>query len=257
MNLSYREYGEPTDDFPIIVLHGLFGSKESWHTQASWLSEHHHVITVDVRNHGQSPHIAGMSYQEMAQDVLELIDTLGFPQVKLLGHSMGGKVCMMLALEHPERVERLLVVDIAPKKYPLHHQKLIAGMLYFPLYKLQSREQAGEWMAKLADDPLEQSFLLKNLKRAQDKSFYWQLNLEEISRQYLKIAGFPVQPEKRYAGDVCFIRGGCSHYIKADDEPLLIQHFPNHQLITVDGTGHIPHVEKMEAFFAHASRFFA
>lgn len=255
--LTYRAYGEPNKRIPILILHGLLGSKENWHTQAEKLAQHdHHVFTIDLRNHGQSPHLSGMSYQDMAKDVFDLADHLGIAQFKLIGHSMGGKVAMRMAFLQAHRVERLVVVDIAPKKYPLHHQSILAGMMHFPMHKLQDRQQANEWLKKVVADDFHRAFLLKNLRKDYDtKQYYWQCHLSEIARQYLKIADFPIQADYHYNGKTCFIRGGNSDYIQTDDLPTIDKLFIDNEVITIPHAAHTPHMEQAERFFDAMSSF--
>lgn len=255
--LTYRAYGEANKRLPIIILHGLLGSKENWHTQAEKLAQQgHYVLTVDLRNHGQSPHLFGMGYQAMARDVFDLADHLGMAQFKLMGHSMGGKVAMRMAFLQAHRIERLIVVDIAPKKYPLHHQRILTGMMHFPLYKLKSREQANEWMKKVVDDDFHRAFLLKNLRQDRDRHvFYWQCHVEEILRQYLKIADFLIQADDHYDGKTCFIRGGNSNYIQTTDLPIIDKVFMDYDLVTIPNAGHSPHMEQAALFFEAMSSF--
>lgn len=176
---------------PLVVLHGLLGSLDNWQTFARGQTTQRAVLAMDLRNHGASPHLEGMSYRQMGADVVEVLDALGIPRCDLMGHSMGGKVAMTLALQHPERVKRLLVVDIAPKAYPPRHQALLQAMSTLPLTTLTSRKQADEWLSSTVKHPFERGFLLKNLGRHTDGSFFWQCNLPEIAKQYLKISGFP------------------------------------------------------------------
>ncbi|MGV6809836.1 MAG: alpha/beta fold hydrolase [bacterium] len=256
--LSYRCYGEPkARQLPIVIIHGLLGSKENWHSQAELLAAQHEVITVDVRNHGQSPHLRGMSYESMADDVFALLDHLGVAQIKLIGHSMGGKIAMRMAFRHALRIERLLVVDIAPRQYPLHHQSTLTGMLHFPLEKLTSRQQADTWMQKLVDDAFQRKFLLKNLRRdPQSRLFYWQCHLAEISRHYLKIADFPIKlTDSLYPYQSCFIRGELSDYIQPHDHELIYRYFPEATIITIKDSGHSPHMEQIDAFYQNAAEF--
>ena len=145
--LNYRLHGELTAEPPLVVLHGLLGSLDNWATFAKGQAGKCTVLAMDLRNHGASPHVAGMSYRDMVADVIEVLDTLGIHSCDLMGHSMGGKVAMQLALQHPARVRRLLVVDIAPKAYPPRHQALLQAMVSMPLDELKSRKQADEWLA--------------------------------------------------------------------------------------------------------------
>ena len=182
--LNYRIFGDLQQNPhpPLVVLHGLLGSLENWYTFARSQESKRAVIAIDLRNHGNSPHVTGMTYREMADDIVTVLDALHLTQCQLIGHSMGGKVAMTLALCYPALVERLVVVDIAPKVYPPRHQALIQSMVTMPLHELQSRKQADEWLSNAVKQAFERGFLLKNLGRSSNGAFYWQCHLQEIAR---------------------------------------------------------------------------
>jgi esterase len=255
--LNYRIFGELSPNTPpLIVLHGLLGSLENWYTFARSQADKRAVIALDLRNHGGSPHVTGMTYREMADDVLAVIDALNIQQCYLMGHSMGGKVAMTLALLHPAMVERLIVVDIAPKAYTPRHQALIQAMVAMPLAELQNRKQADEWLSTTVKQPFERGFLLKNLGRNSDGTFYWQCYLQEIARQYLKITSFPVLATTFNAPSL-FIRGGQSDYVQDTDLSSIQQYFPQAVLQTVATAGHLPHVQTPAEFIALVETFLA
>lgn len=252
--LNYRLFGEASSSPPLVVLHGLLGSLENWQTFARGQATKRAVLALDLRNHGDSPHVPGMSYQQMSADVVEVLAALAMPHCDLMGHSMGGKVAMTLALQHPERVQRLLVVDIAPKTYPPRHQALLQAMSNLPLTTLTSRKQADEWLSSTVNHPLERGFLLKNLGRRPDGTFFWQCNLPEIAKQYLKISGFPT-PESAFNQPTLFVRGGQSDYIQDADIDGIRQAFPQAILTTLDAAGHLPHVQTPAEFSAAVNAF--
>lgn len=254
--LNYRLHGELGNTAPLLVLHGLLGSLDNWNTFARQQTAQRAVLALDLRNHGDSPHVDGMSYREMADDVLGVMDELHISACDLMGHSMGGKVAMALALQNPDRVQRLLVVDIAPHAYPPRHNELLQAMNAMPLAEIRSRKQADEWLAPVVKHPLERGFLLKNLGRNQDGKFYWQCNLPEITRQYLKISGFPAF-DARYEKPACFIRGGQSDYVQDQDLPLIREYFPAAELRTIDAAGHLPHVQTPADFTRLTEAFLA
>lgn len=251
--LNYRLYGEP-DNNPLVVLHGLLGSQDNWHTFAKGQEGKRSVVALDLRNHGGSPHVEGMTYRDMAADVVEVLAALGIPACDLMGHSMGGKVAMVLALHHPALIRRLLVVDIAPKAYPPRHQALLQAMASMPLAELSSRKQADEWLTTTVKHPFERGFLLKNLGRAADGTFYWQCNLADIARHYLKISGFPVT-DLVSPVPALFIDGGQSDYVQDTDLPLIRQYFPAAERGTVGAAGHLPHVQTPAEFTALVEGF--
>lgn len=252
--LNYRLHGELNDSPPLIVLHGLLGSLDNWNSVARQRAAKQTVLAIDLRNHGDSPHVEGMSYQQMVADIIELLDHLQLPVCDLMGHSMGGKVAMLLALAHPQRIQRLLIVDIAPKEYPPRHQNLLQAMTSLPLATLTSRKQADEWLSHAVKHPLDRGFLLKNLKRNAQTGFHWQCNLSEIARHYLKISAFPV-PEQQFSAATCFIRGGQSDYVQDTDWEQIQHYFPTASLVTLAEAGHLPHVQVPTLFLEQLEAF--
>jgi len=232
---------------PLLLLHGLLGSMDNWRTQAKWLSHSRPIITIDLRNHGHSPHFIGMSYKQMALDIIKVLEQEELTCIDLLGHSMGGKVAMWLALHYPHLIARLIVVDIAPKKYPLWHQKIFTVMLKAPLSQFQSRQQINQYLAQFIEEESERAFLSKNLQRCRQGSYKWRCNISEIVKSYLKIAGFPPSP-LTFSKQVLFIRGDASVYIMSSDYPLISTVFPQSQIQTIMGSGHLPHIEQADSF---------
>ncbi len=244
---------------PLFILHGLLGSMDNWRTQARRLSQTRTVITLDLRNHGDSPHIKGMSYREMYEDVIKVAKAENIQSFHLLGHSMGGKVAMQLALAHPEMVESLIVVDIAPKPYPLWHQNMFQAVMTVPIESITSRNQIDEHLKGAIEDRAERSFMLKNIKRnpgTEDDAprYSWKPNLKEISRGYLKIAGFTTALEQ-YSKETLFIKGGNSPYIQDSDSTLIQSLFPNSAVTTIKESGHLPHIQQKDAFFESVTLF--
>lgn len=252
--LNYRLFGELNSTAPLVVLHGLLGSLDNWQTFARSQADKRTVLALDLRNHGDSPHVEGMSYRQMVDDVLEVLATLAIPRCNLMGHSMGGKVAMCLALQQPALLEHLLVVDIAPKTYPPRHQALLQAMVGMPLAELSSRKQADEWLSASVKHPFERGFLLKNLGRSTEAGFYWQCNLPEIARHYLKISGFPAS-DTVCPAPTLFIRGGQSDYVTDADLALIQQRFPAAEQVTIEAAGHLPHVQTPAEFSARVDDF--
>lgn len=250
--LHYDTYGE-TNNPPLIVLHGLLGESSNWRTAARHLQQDYYVIALDLRNHGKSPHCKGMSYLEMSNDLLYVMQHLQLETASIMGHSMGGKVAMHLALNHPDKIRQLIVVDIAPAKYPLLHQSIFKALLTLPLSEIKNRQEVDAYLATSIDEPFERGFLLKNLTRAED-GFAWQCNLTEISRNYLKIAAFPESAE-RYEKSCLFIQGELSNYISTNNIPLIHQHFPQAEIQQISKAGHLPHVQATQAFLEAVSNF--
>lgn len=252
--LNYRIYGDAQNlQRPLLVLHGLLGSLDNWHTFASQQQHERSIISIDMRNHGASPHVEGMNYRLMVQDVLEVVDHLQLQQFDLMGHSMGGKAAMWLALEHPERLKKLIIVDIAPVNYPPRHQAILQAMLTLPLASFKTRKEADAWLAPTIKHPFERAFLLKNLKWDENGRFIWQCHLSEIARHYLSITAFN-ETELRYHGPTLFIGGGQSDYLQPERWQVAQQYFPTAHLVMIEEAGHLPHVQTPEVFTEQVNR---
>ncbi len=238
---------------PLFILHGLLGSLDNWRSQAKRFSQLRPVYIIDLRNHGDSPHLKGMSYREMYEDVLNIAQHESITSLHLLGHSMGGKVAMQLAIAQESIVKSLTVVDIAPKPYPLWHQKTLQGVLSAPLAELHSRQEVDEYLKPWIEDSAERTFMLKNLKRGKT-GFSWRCNLKEISRGYLKIAGFPSALEQ-YTKPCLFLKGAQSNYIQEIDHGLIRSLFPEANIVSLDDSGHLPHIQQADDFYQQVSSF--
>lgn len=249
--LNYKIQGDlESGDMPLIVQHGLLGSLDNWNTFAAKQKTERPVIAIDMRNHGDSPHVEGMSYTQMMDDVLAVLDHLQLPEVDLMGHSMGGKVAMWLALHHPQRVRNLIIVDIVPVTYPLQYDKLIRAMLEMPLADFKNRREADTWLAPTVKQPFERAFLLKNLGWDSNKKLIWQCNLGQIAAHYPDIASFP-QTELTYPDNALFISGGQSAYVTAEGWQAALQRFPRAEHIVIQEAGHLPHVQTPDVFIKH------
>lgn len=257
--LHFLDQGEPTAR-PLIILHGLFGTLDNWQSLARrWAEEAGlRVISVDLRNHGRSFHSPEHSYALMAQDVLALFDHLALDpaQLNLLGHSMGGKVAMTLALGYPERLAQLLVLDIAPRFSDMEHQDdIVAGLQAVDLSTIQNRQQAEAALAPHIRQLGVRQFLLKNLYRREDNSFAWRINLPVLSANLAAI-GEEIDSARPFLKPTLFLRGGKSDYITPDDKLTCIPAlFPNSQVVTVPDAGHWLHAEKPDEVFDLVKNF--
>jgi len=237
-----------TSRLPLVLLHGLFGSADNWRGRARVYAHDRMVVSMDLRNHGDSPNDDAMNYSMMAADVVATLDARNIGQCVLLGHSMGGKVAMELACSYPHRVERLIIVDIAPRAYPPHHQKLIDAMLSINLQQLEKRSDAEAKLKEVEEDAGVRAFLLKSLERErQDKEYSWRFDLQAIADNYEFLAA-AVDLEKPFAGQTLFIKGALSDYLENTDRDLIGQFFPNTGLKVIDAAGHWPHAEKPTVF---------
>ena len=243
MILNYKILGSGK---PIIIMHGLMGMLDNWQAPARLLEDDFQCILVDMRNHGHSPKSMEHNYSVMVDDVIHLMDHLNLNEAIILGHSMGGKVAIKLAQEHPNRVSKLIVADIGPKFYPVHHQDVLAALREVPVEKLDLRTEAESYMLKHLSEPNVRQFLMKSLYRAERGSFAWRFNLDAIE-QNIEQVGKALE-ELDFEGETLFIRGGNSNYILDEDWPDIKLLFPNAYLATIDGAGHWLHAEKPNEF---------
>ncbi|MEY3774620.1 MAG: hypothetical protein RLZZ129_1400 [Verrucomicrobiota bacterium] len=236
---------------PLVILHGLLGSSRNWQTAGRDLSAHYHVHALDARNHGGSPHAEPMDYPAMAADVLAWLDAQGLARVTLLGHSMGGKTAMLLACRQPERVERVIVVDIAPKPYRwVSHRAEFAAMNELDLATLGSRAEAETKFEARVPDWAMRKFLATNLERAPAGGWRWLVNLPVITAALATLEDNPLAAVDRYAGPADFIVGGRSAYVEPGDHAGIREHFPAARIDVLPDCGHNPHMEAREAFVA-------
>lgn len=245
VSLYYREYG--TDGPAIVLLHGLFGSSANWGSIARELSGRYHVIVPDLRNHGQSPHVDDMDYPAMAGDVAALCGEFALDRPVIVGHSMGGKVAMCLALEQLDTVRALGVVDIAPVAYAHDFTAILDAFESVNLQALQRREQADQQMASYVPDPRVRAFLLQNLVRDAD-GWHWRLNLAALRANMSQITGFDCAHTGPYDGPTQFIYGENSDYVLPDYHPRIRQLFPAAGFCSVANAGHWVYAEQREGF---------
>jgi len=241
---------------PLILLHGLYGSGANWRGIARAFEASHSVLLPDLRGHGQSPAHPDMDYRRMADDVIALMDRKGIEQARLVGHSMGGKVAMALALCHPTRVERLVVVDIAPVAYDhaAEHGGLIAALQQLDLQALSSHSEADAALAPtIPSDPVRQ-FLLTNLQR-EGRTWQWRIPLDILAEQLPVIQGWPLDTTQTWTGPALFIHGEASGYVTSANTAVIHAHFPQAEVIGLPGAGHWVHAEAPKPFTEHLDRF--
>ncbi|ABI58121.1 alpha/beta fold hydrolase [Alkalilimnicola ehrlichii MLHE-1] len=246
LRLNKTERG---DGPPLLILHGLYGSSANWSRHARWLAERHRVILPDLRNHGRSPHHPRMDYPAMAADLVQLLDDCGCAQALVMGHSMGGKAAMALALEHPERVSGLVVADIAPVDYGTEdhgHDGILAAMAGVDLDGISHREQVDTALAEAVDSPMVRQFLLTNLQRG-EQGWEWRIPVAILRQALPTLMGFP-DYDGQYAGPALFIHGERSGYVQAAQTDAIRRLFPHAEITAVAGAGHWLHVEQPERF---------
>ena len=245
MTLNSLRYGAATGLPTLLIAHGLFGSARNWGAIAKRMADSRAVISVDMRNHGESPWADSHSYADLAQDLAELIEAEGGP-VDLLGHSMGGKASMMLALARPDQVNRLLVADIAPVAYAHSQTPLIEAMRKLDLGALTTRAEADAALAKDVDNPGVRAFLLQSLDlRAEPPR--WRLNLDVLEQEMDRITGWP-DPSGQYGGPTLFLSGAASDYVQPAHRPAIKALFPNARFAKLPGAGHWLHAEAPRPF---------
>jgi len=263
MQLYYREIGTGT---PMVILHGLYGSSDNWITIGRELSSKYRVILFDQRNHGQSPHSPSHAYNHLAEDLLELLQSLGLSKIILMGHSMGGKTAMLFASQFPEMISKLIVVDISPASYSNSkdfssqervHQQIITALHSLNIEALTSRQQADELLSKMILDLRVRQFLLKNLKRETDGKYSWMLNLDGLSQNLHQLMGsiFGETDNVKIQIPTLFIQGEKSPYITPPHQDVIKNHFENYQLVSIPNAGHWVHAEQPEQFLQEINKF--
>jgi pimeloyl-ACP methyl ester carboxylesterase len=240
---------------PLALLHGLYGQANNFATVQKRLAQGRRVIAFDLRNHGQSPHAASMSYPAMAEDVLETLRELGALPCALVGHSMGGKVAMRAALEAPAAVSRLLVADIAPVAYDHagFHGDYVAAMRGLPLRPGLTRAEADAALAEAVPDKATRSFLLTNLRFGATPS--WRLNLPAIEAALPALAGWPDPEGATYPGPTLFLAGARSDYVLPKYRPAIRALFPASRVVTLKDSGHWVHADDPDGFVSVAETF--
>ena len=247
LQLNYRQYSDSGS--PLLVLHGLFGSLSNWGWHCKQLADDYAVYGVDLRNHGDSPHSPAMDYPLMARDVARLLQDLDIPSCALVGHSMGGKVAMQLALTEPRLVQKLVVVDIAPVQYASSadgHLAVLDGMARLDFGQVNTRKDAEAFLRDYIRDEETRQFVLTNLVRGDDKRYRWRLNLEAITADYDRLREKP-GPGTPFDKPTLFIKGALSNYIQAEHERETRQSFPRASVKVIMETGHWVHAEKPQA----------
>lgn len=250
MKLNFRKNGSGP---PLVILHGLFGSLDNWFSIAKELVEHYTLYLVDQRNHGDSPHADEWNYAVMVEDLKELFDTEGLEKVFLMGHSMGGKTVMNFALKYPKMVEKLIVADIAPRYYPVHHESILEGLNSLNLSEIKSRKDADDQLAEYIPELGVRQFLLKSLTR-DNTGFAWKINLPVITKN-IENVGEALPEGGKFEGPTLFLAGANSNYIQQKDMADMEKFFPNYQLEFVADAGHWLHAEQPHAVVEEMRRF--
>ncbi len=253
MELYYKEFGEGR---PLIILHGLFGASDNWLSIGKRLAEQNKVYLLDQRNHGQSPHDEVFNYQAMAEDLKTFIDRHGLDRPVIMGHSMGGKTVMKYAELYPDGFSSMIVVDIAPKYYPVHHTAILKGLQSIAVGQLKGRQEADTQLAAHVSEAGIRQFLLKNLVRQKEGGFAWKINLSVIADQ-IESVGESSGSGELSTKPTLFIAGERSDYIQEEDVPTIKRAFPKAQVLSVAGAGHWVHAEQPEKVVVLVEEFLA
>lgn len=239
---------------PLLVLHGVFGMSDNWNTFGKYFAEYFEVHLIDLRNHGRSFHAEAFDYELMVDDVYKYVLYHNLQYVNLLGHSMGGKVAQFFALKYPQFVENLIVVDIAPKEYPIHHQEIINSLKSTDFNVVKSRKQADEILSETIKEEGVKQFLLKNLYWKSDKQLAFRFNLSSIEKN-IKNLYKEVLFDKKVEIPTLFVKGATSNYITNEDFDIIKSNFSNVQIDIINNAGHWVHAENQSDFNKSVLKF--
>jgi esterase len=240
---------------PFIILHGFLGMSDNWKTMGQKFSEHgFQVHLVDQRNHGHSFHSDEFNYDVLVEDLKNYCDTNNLQEIVLLGHSMGGKTAMLFAAKYTQMVSKLIVADISPRYYPVHHDGILKGLSALDFDVIKSRGEADEVLSGYVSDFGTRQFLLKNLYWVEKGKLGLRMNLNVLKEEVSEI-GEPLPTQARFEKATLFLKGDRSEYIGEEDETIIRNHFPNVQIETISNAGHWLHAENPEAFFNAVIKF--
>ncbi|MCP4521877.1 MAG: alpha/beta fold hydrolase [Cytophagales bacterium] len=253
MKLNYRVEGEGT---PMIILHGLFGALDNWLSLAKIFAKGgKKVYLVDQRNHGKSPHSEEHHYHAMADDLNEFIEDHQIEQPLIVGHSMGGKTLMRFSVKYPEKLSKMIIVDIAPRYYPIHHRTIIDGLKAVKVETVKTRREAEKRLEPFVKELGLRQFLLKNMVRTGDH-YAWKVNLSVIDQEIENIGeALPIKAVCNVP--VLFLSGGASDYVKEEDHSHILKHFPNASFKVLEGAGHWLHAEKPQETISIIEDYFS
>ena len=240
---------------PFVILHGFLGMSDNWKTLGTQFSENNYEVhLLDQRNHGRSFHSDVFNYEALVKDLKSYCDSFQLKDLILLGHSMGGKVAMLFAATYPEMVSNLIVADISPRFYPIHHDAILEGLSSLDFNELKSRGEADKQLSKYVSDFGTRQFLLKNLYWNEDKKLELRINLI-VLKEHIEEVGEALPIHAEYKGKTLFLRGDRSEYIGLQDETIIKNHFPSSKIVTISKSGHWLHAENPKDFFNEVMKF--
>ena len=239
---------------PLLILHGFLGMGDNWKTLGNRFAEQYEVHLIDQRNHGRSFHADEFNYEVLADDLLNYMNHHKLDKVNLLGHSMGGKTAMLFAVNHPEKVNKLLVADIGPKYYSAHHEDILNGLKAIDFSKMTSRKEIEEVLSNFIPEFGIRQFLLKNVYRETKEQLAFRFNLQSLTDNYDEV-GVSLPPLTQFDGETLFLRGENSGYITESDKDLITTHFAKSEVVTVKNAGHWLHAENPDDFYDYVVSF--
>lgn len=249
MNILHSKiYGKEKTGIPLLVFHGLFGMLDNWGSFGKDFGEIMPVHLIDLRNHGKSFHSDEMSHNDLAEDILNYMSANQIEKAHLLGHSLGGKAVMQFAMKYPEKIEKLIVVDIAPKSYPPHHQGILKALQSVNLDEVKSRSEVEDVLSQYIPEKSVVYFLAKSLYWNDEKKLAWRFNLQTLNDKYAEFVSNAIKFGV-FEGETLFIAGANSHYILPQDEFSIKQQFPNSKIISIKNAGHWVQAENPKDFF--------
>ena len=248
MNILHSKvYGKERLGIPLLVFHGLFGMLDNWGSFGKDFGEIMPVHLIDLRNHGKSFHLDEMSHDDLAEDILNYMVTNNIEKANLLGHSLGGKAVMQFAMKYPEKIEKLIVVDISPKSYPPHHQGILKALQSVNLDEVKSRGEVEDLLSQYIPEKSVVYFLAKSLYWTEAKKLAWRFNLKTLAEKYTEFVANAVKYGV-FHGETLFIAGANSNYILPQDSFLIKQQFPNSKIISIKNAGHWVQAENPKDF---------
>ncbi|RRQ45928.1 alpha/beta fold hydrolase [Chryseobacterium sp. SC28] len=252
--LHSKIYGEERTEMPLLVFHGLFGMLDNWGSFGKEFGALMPTHLIDLRNHGRSFHSDSMSHDDLANDILHYMQFHNIEKANLLGHSLGGKAVMQFAINFPEKVHKLIVVDISPKAYPPHHQGIIKALQSVDFEAVQTRQDVEKVLENYIHEKSVIQFLMKNLYWTDDKKLAWRFNLKTLAEKYTEFVSKAIR-FGIFSGPTMFVAGANSNYILPQDEFLIKQQFPNSKIIKIANAGHWVHADNPADFNAAVRDF--
>lgn len=240
----------------LLIVHGLFGQLDNWNTLARSFSEHFTVHLLDLRNHGRSFHSSDATHGAMAQDLVDYLQHQKIEKAYIIGHSLGGKVVMKLAISHPQMIVKAIIADIAPKEYPPHHLEILKGLKAVDFESITERSEVDATLEKYIKSTAIRQFLLKNVYRTKEDKFAFRFNLQSLDENYQELIGNSLVHNDKSPIEILFLYGGKSDYVTQEEMPIIERIFPKAKFTKIEKAGHWLHAEAPDEFFEKSMDFF-